>query len=516
MWFAVFLSLLSGLLLTAGFPSCNLYFLSWIALIPLLAALRGKSRRQAFLLGAVCGLTHYFTVLFWIRFVINRYGGLPLPLAILVLLLLSCYLALYPACFALIAREWGKRPLLEIFGLPCAWVALEFMRAYALTGFPWANLGYTQTSVTPLVQIADVTGVYGVSWLIVLANTALLGCYRRPRQGIAALGVLIACLAGASAYGTWRLDAIGRQQAQAEPLTVAVIQGNIDQSLKWDPEYQQETLRRYRELSLHAARQKPEPSLLVWPETSVPFFYGLEEALTQQVNGIVRETGKPVLFGSPAVSMVNNRQRLLNRAYLVDERGVPVGLYAKQHLVPFGEYVPLQKILFFVHRLVESAGDFEAGNDPSPLSMHGTPLGVLICYEDIFPDLARATVQRGAMALVNITNDAWFGTSSAPYQHLEMARWRAIEFRVPMIRAANTGISAVFDATGEPRGDIALNERGYLAATVHPFRIMTWYARWGDLFAWLCAVVAACGLLCSGILRRTVSPSQEGGYSHEC
>ena len=506
MWFAVFLSLMSGLLLTAGFPSCNLYYLSWVSLLPLLLALQGKSRRQAFLLGALCGLAHYVTVLYWIRFVINRYGGIPLPLAVLVLLLLCAYLALYPACFALFAREWEKRPYLRIFGLPCAWVALEFVRAHALTGFPWANLGYTQTAVTPIIQIADITGVFGISWLVVLANTVLLTLYKRSRVAVA-LGVLVICLAGATAYGYWRLDGIGRLQAEAEPLTVAVVQGNIDQSLKWDPAFQQETLRRYRELSLEAAKAKPKPVLVVWPETSAPFFYGIEESLTEQLNGIVRETGIPVLFGSPAASMVNKKPRLLNRGYLVDEKGVPIGNYAKQHLVPFGEYVPFQGILFFVHRLVEAAGDFMAGEDPSPLSLRGTPLGVLICYEDIFPELARHTVQRGAMALVNITNDAWFGTTSAPYQHKEMARWRAIEFRVPMIRAANTGISAIYDATGEPLGSIPLNERGFLTGTVHPFRILTFYARWGDLFAWLCSLVVACGLIYSAYVRRSVSPN---------
>ena len=505
MWLAVFLSLVSGLLLTAGFPSTNLFFLSWVSLIPLLLAVKGKSRRQAFFLGAVCGLVHYATVLYWIRFVINRYGGIPLPLAVGVLLLLCAYLAIYPACFALIAREWEHRPLVRTFGLPCAWVAMEFARAHALTGFPWANLGYTQSALAPLIQLADITGVFGISWLIVFGNTALMACGKRAR-GIVALGLLAVCLFGATIYGIRRLDAVADLQADAEPLTVAVIQGNIDQSVKWDPAFQQETLKRYRDLSLEAVKHNPAPGLVVWPETAAPFFYGVEENLTAQLNGIVREIGKPVLFGSPAVNLVNNKPRLLNKAYLVDEKGMPIGNYAKQHLVPFGEYVPFQTILFFVHQLVEAAGNFAAGDDPSPISLRGTPLGVLICYEDIFPELARSTVQRGAMALVNITNDAWFGASSAPYQHLEMARWRAIEFRVPMIRAANTGISAIFDATGEACGTIPLNERGTLVGTVHPFRVLSVYARWGDIFAWLCVLVVACGLIYSQCGGRPVSP----------
>jgi len=295
-------------------------------------------------------------------------------------------------------------------------------------------------------------------------------------------------------------------QKQAPPWTVAVIQGNIDQSKKWDPAFQQETLKRYQDLSDAAAAQKPRQDLLVWPETAAPFFYGVDERLSQQLDDIVRKIGEALLFGSPGVTMQNGEAQLQNRAYLLSPEAVPLGFYAKEHLVPFGEYVPLQSILFFVHHLVQAAGDFVPGHNPSPLTLGNQRFGVLICYEGIFPELARRTVLRGASSLVNITNDAWYGKTSAPYQHLEIESWRSIECRTPLIRAANTGISAIIDATGKFYGSIPLDEQGYLVATVHPFHKLTIYVKWGDFFAMICILTTVAGLLYSlQIIRRPTS-----------
>lgn len=497
----ILLSVLSGALLTAGFPKLEMHYLAWIALVPLLMAVRGKSSREAFTLGYICGMVHCATTFYWIRYVIYYYGGLSLPLALTVLFILCAYLGVYPALFALTAQKWEKRPYLMAFGLPAAWVTLEWVKAHAITGFPWANLGYTQTPFFRLIQIADITGVYGVSWLVALGSTAVAACVMKPRlrSPLAVFGVLMVC---AVSYGSWRLEVIRGLQEQAKPWTVAVAQGNVDQSKKWDPAFQQETLSRYRELSLKAVKGSLRPDLVVWPETAAPFLYGVDEKLTAQLNDMIAEIGTPVLFGSPAVTSVGGKARLLNRAYLVDMANHQVSAYAKQHLVPFGEYVPYQKVLFFVSRLVQAAGDFAAGNDSSPLRLDGQSLGVLVCYEGIFPDLSRKTVKRGATALINITNDAWYGRTSAPYQHLEMARWRAVEFRVPMIRAANTGVSAIFDATGAECGSIPLGEMDSMVQTVRPFRTLTIYARLGDYFPWLCVLIAAGGMAYAFLRRR--------------
>jgi len=214
-----------------------------------------------------------------------------------------------------------------------------------------------------------------------------------------------------------------------------------------------------------------------------------------------------VVLGSPAITRIGGVPKLQNRAYLVTQEGKIAGSYAKQHLVPFGEYVPFQKLLFFVHRLVQAAGDFVPGTSSSPMAFGSKPLGALICYEAVFPELSRETVLQGAEVLVNVTNDAWYGRTSAPYQHMEMAGWRAVECRVPLIRAANTGISAIFDAAGRPCGTLPLFEAGQLTCSIRSFRLVTVYVRYGDWFAWCCAAMAAAALAFSLFRGRTIGSS---------
>ena len=485
MWVPIILAALSGALLTAAFPKPDLGWVAWVALVPLLWAVRGKGLREAFRLGWLCGLVHYATALAWIRYVVGHYGGLALPLALAVLLLLAAYLAVYPAVFALLAARWEGRPWLRVWGLPAAWVALELIRAHALSGFPWANLGYTQTEFTRLMQTADIAGVSWAGFLVVLGNTSLLALLAPGRARLSILG--FAALLGLSVlYGGSRMGEIAALQEKAAPFTVAVAQGNVEQARKWDPAFQKETLERYRRLTLEAAAKHPRPDLVVWPETAVPFFFGLDHDLSAEVRAIVREGGVPVLFGSPAVELVEGRPRFLNRAYLLDGAGKTLAKYDKQHLVPFGEYVPFPRVLFFVRRLVEAAGDFAAGKDWRPLTLGDQRLGVLICYEAIFPELSRRTTRKGATLLVNITNDAWFGPSAAPYQHLQMARWRAVESRAPLVRAANTGISAVFDARGLPCVSLPLDTLGTASCTIRPLAVKTLYERLSEWFALTC------------------------------
>jgi apolipoprotein N-acyltransferase len=475
-------------------------WVTWWALVPLLFAVRGAATGRALACGFCCGLTHYASALYWIHNVMAQYGGLPLPVAVVVLLLLCAYLAIYPAVFAAAARHWSIRPHFWLAALPCLWVALEWVRAQALSGFPWANLGYSQNPFFLLIQVADITGVYGVSWLLVLANTSIAVSLQERRVhwslGVTALGIAALVL-----YGQVRVAAVERAEAHAAPWNVGVIQGNVDQALKWDPAFQQETIQRYRRLSLEARGSSPPPVLIAWPETAAPFFYGMEPSLTRQVQEIAREAGSALLFGSPGAATLGGKTYLYNRAHLIDAAGRSLGTYAKQHLVPFGEYVPLKRLLFFVERLVPAAGDFAAGGRQAPMGFEAGRLGALICYEAIFPELARHAVRDGATALVNITNDAWFGTSSAPYQHLEMARWRAIENRVPLIRAANTGISTVFPASGRHGPVIPLNETGYLVCAVRPVALPTVYTAWGNWFAWLCVLTTVLSVLYINVLR---------------
>lgn len=495
---AILLSILSGLLLTAGFPKPAMFYLAWVAFVPLLYAIRSKNGKQAFALGYICGLVHSVTCLFWIFHAVYHYGGFTPAISFLILLLLCCVMAVYPAVFALLAQRWENMPVLYVFGLPFAWVLLEWIRAFVISGFPWANLGYTQTPLKPLIQIADITGVYGLSWLVVFGNTVIAGFIRNffRRSGVA---VLALCIVFTLLYGFWRTEKISALQSRAPLLNVGIIQGNIAQDQKWDQAFESETIGRYGLFSTDSIKKAPVPDILLWPESAMPFFYGLDEKPSQEVDHIVRQTGKPLLFGSVGVRLMEGTPRLLNRAYLLDEHAGLQGAYAKQHLVPFGEYIPCSDLLSFVHHLAGAGGsmDFIPGRDPGPLVFGKTPLGVLICYEAIFPQIARETVRRGAQVLMNITNDAWYGDTGGPYQHLEISRWRAIKCRVPLVRAANTGVSAAFDATGQECGRLALNTGGFLTCSVHPMPYLSFYAKYGDLFAWFCVFAAFCALLCS-------------------
>lgn len=485
----------SGLALSAAFPPSPFDWLAWVAIIPLLWAAEGLAPAAAFRIGLCAGFVHYVTLLYWILFVLGHYGGLHPLLAVPPLLLLCLYLALYPALFSALYRLLADLPAAPLWGAGL-WTALELARGRLLSGFPWCPLGISQFDNLPLIQIADITGAGGLSFLIVLINIALYRLLRNPRDAFtarsaAALLIGFLMLAGALAYGFARLDRhAGPAARDAEGLVVALVQANIDQSLKWDTAYQERTVERYRRLTEAAVKQSP--GLVVWPETAAPFFFGLDhEDLSERVSQTARDSGVPLLFGSPAYDRAEGRTRYYNRAYLLSRDGLTVGSYDKVHLVPFGEYVPLKRLLFFVDRLVPAAGDFTAGRGPIPISHQGIDLGVLICFEAVFPELARGQVRAGADLLVNITNDAWFGRSSAPYQHLAMSAFRAVENRVSLVRAANTGISAFVEPTGRILESSPLFTEAVLVHEVAltPSTNGTIYTHWGDAWTVLLGLI---------------------------
>lgn len=480
------LSTLAGLLLTAAFPPGRLAWTAWFALVPLFKALEGERPPAGFKWGFVAGMAHYLTLIYWVVVVLGHYGGLHPILSSGALLLLASYLSLYPAVFSYLLCQTGG---LAFPGLLAAtlWVALEYLRAHVLTGFPWCLLGYSQYAKPTLIQVADLTGVYGLSFLLVLASALIHGLLfrgKRRRRGPFAIEILLfhAALFSVLLYGRHQLSRSSGEVEQGAPLRAAVVQGNIDQSVKWEPEFQQRTLETYRRLS--RTTYGFEPELIVWPETSVPFFFQVKGDPSEKVLAIARESGAHLVFGSPAYSREAGKTQLYNRAYLLDPAGEVRGYYDKVHLVPFGEYVPLQALFPFLHRLVQAAGDFDSGENLSPLTFPGPALGVLICFEIIFPELARAQAARGAEVLVNLTNDAWYGMTSAPFQHLCMAVFRAVENRRPLIRSANTGISAFIDSDGRILGRTELFEEEALCRELRvtdgsvPF-----YTRHGDLFA---------------------------------
>ncbi len=475
----------SGLLLAWAFPRLDLYPLAWVALIPLLLVME----KRPFVSGFTTGCVFFALVLYWLNIVMTTFGGLDPVSSVVAYLLLVSYLALYFGAATWLA--WRVRLRLQlpvVVTLPVIWVALEFLRGWLLTGFPWALLGYSQQNFSPAIQSADVTGVYGVSFMLVAVNAAVAHVIQRPRDRgtvVVAAGLLL-LVTSHFGYGLVRTQQLTDDRPQQ--LRVALIQGNFDQSQKWNPELRQATVDRYLQLSRQALTADPE--LLIWPEAATPFYLQDASELSAQVQRLPRATGVPLLVGSPAYDQQSDgSQRYFNSAFLLTPDSADPPRSDKVHLVPFGEYVPLGKLLSFIDKLVVGVGDFTAG-EINPLPLQGHHLGVLVCYEVIFPQLARRSVGQGSDLLVNLTNDAWFGRSSAPYQHLAMARFRAIENRIWLARAANTGVSALIAPSGAITLSGPIFEPLQLTGTVGLGAHPTFYRRFGDLFALVCLAMA--------------------------
>lgn len=499
----VLAALISGLLLTAAFPKLSQSYLLWVALVPLLWALHGQTGRTAFLLGLINGLSHYLSLLYWIVYVTHTYGNMPVALGFGVLLLLATYLSLYRGFWAW-GLGWGQQcGFNPLWWAPAWWVVLEYGQTHLFTGFPWELLGYGLYRSPLLVQIADLTGVYGLSFLIVLVNQAifllLLGFSEttgRQRRW-PALIVTVVIMVGSLTYGYHRLQTIQRHMHRAEHLRVAVVQGNIEQGQKWNPRFQKTTLDIYATLTRQV--NDDHPRLIIWPETAAPFFFLRDQELSRRVAEIARQAQSYLLFGAPAFEFgPQGEQHFYNRAYLLTPAGRVAGAYDKAHLVPYGEYVPLRRFFPFIGKMVPMVGDFAEGPPGKVLPLPEGDVGTLICFESIFPDLSRAMVQNGAKLLVNITNDAWFGTTSAPYQHLSMAVVRAVENRVSLARAANTGFSAFVTPDGRIiwRSNLFVPAARVTSLPLGPGG--SFYSRFGDVFVWLCLGLIGLGLL-SGV-----------------
>ncbi len=474
------LALLSGFMLTASFPPSPFYFLAWFALVPLLKSLENETPMAALRLGFAAGLAHSLTLIYWVIIVMGHYGHLPLLVSVGILILFSLYLSIYPALFA-----WGYsltgRSFLGSFKAAGLWVALEYVRANLLTGFPWCLLGHTQYTNLEAIQIADLVGAYGTSFVIVLSGALIYGLLLEQNPGRWKLEapVVLLTLALTLGYGFYRMS---DSRPAHGSIRVAIAQGNIDQSVKWNPAYQEKTLQIYKTLTLQS--QPFGPDLVVWPETAVPLFFQDGEPLSRSVLRTAREAGAHVIFGSPAYRREKGSVSFFNRAYLASPNAEITGSYDKVHLVPFGEYVPMKRFLPFVQRLVVAAGDFLPGDKVAPLEFPKAAAGILICFESIFPELGRAMTQNGATLLVNLTNDAWYGMSSAPYQHFSMAVFRAVENRRPVVRAANTGISAFILPNGKIVEQSGLFTQALLTKEIPlPGSGLTLYTRYGDFFA---------------------------------
>ncbi|PLX74847.1 MAG: apolipoprotein N-acyltransferase [Desulfuromonas sp.] len=481
------IALISGLLLACSFPLPGLSLLAWVALVPMILIMA----RRPFVTGFVAGVGFFAFSLYWLNIVMVTYGRLHPLLSLVAYLLLVLYLALY---FGL--ASWLSCRLSSRLGypyamtLPLIWVALEYLRGIVLTGFPWNLLGYSQVENLAMIQSADLVGVYGVSGLIVLSNAVIAAIlnwfgHRERRFGQVRYVLLLLILVVANlVYGTWRL---GGQSDAGKPIKLAVAQGNIDQTAKWDIANQVHTVETYLRLSKRAAAEGAD--LAIWPESATPFYLQDISPPQTAVVKFVQNAGISLLTGSPAYEQHGADFRYFNSAYMISPRGRLADRSDKVHLVPFGEYVPFSRFFPFIDKLVYGIGDFSAG-EIAPLDYDGKKVGVLVCYEAIFPELARAYSKAGSQLLVNITNDAWFGRSSAPYQHLVMAQVRAVENRRWLARAANTGVSALIAPDGRVVEQSKLFEEAVMTGPVFMRDQLTLYARFGDIFPLFFLVVS--------------------------
>ncbi|MDD5285365.1 MAG: apolipoprotein N-acyltransferase [Desulfuromonadaceae bacterium] len=486
------LSIASGVLIALSFPTPGFSFLAWIAMIPMLVALEDSSPRTAFRIGITCGISAYAFILYWLNIVLTQYGHLPWGVSIPVYLLLVIWLAMFYGLSTSIARIGELVGIKAAFTLPVAWVAFDLIRSFLFSGFPWAMLGHSQFRTLPLIQIADLAGVYGITMLVVLANVVLYRAVRAVSGAgisypVKSAMVLLILFTGTLFYGFSRLNEPATNSSK--PLRVALIQGNIPQDVKWSPEFRDKTVAVYERLTREAAKDGVD--LIVWPESAVPFFFQDDLLQAERIRNLTREFNAHLVLGSPAHELRNGKNIFLNSAFMLSPTGETTGRADKLHLVPFGEYVPLGNIFTFINKIVAGIGDFTPGQQAVTLDVGGTKLGTQVCYEVIFPELARKYVREGARILVAITNDAWFGRSSAPYQHLSIAAFRAIETRTPLIRAANTGISAIIDQNGHIRSMTALFVEGFRTGEVKPGNGESLYLKIGDAPALLCLLLTA-------------------------
>ncbi|HID70260.1 MAG TPA: apolipoprotein N-acyltransferase [Desulfobacterales bacterium] len=497
------------LLWVALFGNGTFWPLLAVACVPFFISICKGTARQALLTGLFVGIVHFLLLLYWIVSVLGQYGGLPLYLSVPALLLLCLYMAAYLVVFVLLTRLFVQRfdPLLALFLIPCAWVGLDWLRSFLFSGFPWMDLGYGLAGVPLLFQSADIWGHHGLTFLIIMLNTfftqLILNRSEKKLVGQLAIPVSLVFIA-ATIYSGWRWQQLENGLEEAEFMNVAVVQGNIDQGQKWDPARRASTVMGYVEQSRSLMRKTPKPELLVWPETSLPF-YPFQNLLLAPVIQLVIEEQVMLLTGSPWYerdSLQPENIQFFNSSLLFDTQGNIVARTSKSHLVPFGEYVPLKEFLPFIAPLVEAVGDFRPGQIRNPPACKKARIGVLICFESVFADISRKWVDEGANLLVNMTNDAWYGRSSAPYQTLAMTRLRAVETRRAIVRSANTGFSGFIDPMGRVHKLSPLFELWEAVQKVQIREDRTFFVRGGYLFAPVCFLLAFIGFVFVGKRKR--------------
>ena len=513
----IFLAILSALLLTLSFPNFDLGFLAWIGLVPFFLAIRGKSLKTVLRLSYLVGVGFFFGVFFWI----NSVKGVTLLHYSVLGLYLGLYFPLFGLFFHFASRK-NSYPL--VITAPALWIAVEYLRSNAgFAALPMGLLGYTQHQNLSLIQMASFTGIYGVSFIIVLANAAiadLIVCWIEKREcgeplQLTPSPVLRGTVVLAMILILWVVGyASLPSSVSGKPLSMAVVQGNIPQEIKWKREYREQIISKYEALSEEASRFHPR--IIVWPEASTPGFILSDHTLLQRMVSIVRRINTYLLAGSAEYPKFGKRQIRLksgNTALFFSPEGKILGQYLKIRLIPFGEYVPYEGAFPWPEFLVSKGTNSNlAGIEPILFEVDGTKFGTLICSEILYPELGRCMVKKGAGLLVNISNEAWFGKSAYPYQALSISVFRAVENRVNVVRSTNTGISAFVDPYGRITGRLTNGgEDLFVEGTLTRETLLsppgTFYTCYGDVFIYGC-IAFSMGLVIWPFLRNG-KPSED-------
>lgn len=509
--------IISAIILSLSLSTFNLSYLAWIGFVPLFFALQGKSVKDTFLLSYLCGFLFFLFSMYWL-----------INVTLIGWIISSLYLGLYFGAFGIL---FNKRFMLDTLRfrsyliLPGVWSILEYLRSHIGGGIGWNLLAYSQYENLPIIQIADITGAYGVSFLIVLVNFTIfsvikmaIGCQRTHKRFFARSDIsfkeeikinplfqvlaVFLIITSLLFYGYKKIEILTADLEPERSIKASIIQGNIKQLYKWDTAYRTYILAQYRELTIKAARDNPD--IIIWPETSVPGYPDEDARLMKYVKGLAKQVNIPILVGAPVITAENKRDAGdYNSALLFSKKGALIRQYNKLHLVLFGEFIPLSRYFPWLYRILPFTGKFIQGSEYTvfqlPLKEYQkigpSPFSVLICFEDIFPGLVRQFVRRGAGFMVNMTNDAWFGKTCAAYQHASNSVFRAVENRRPFVRSANTGLSCFIDRIGrihakvETRGE-NIFITGYKTSVirVYPDALFTFYTRFGDMFVLFCFI----------------------------
>lgn len=497
---------LLGVAYTAAFPPFWVLPLAVVAFSGLLWMLQERtgSNKQLFAIGWWFGFGHHTTGLYWICIALGIDGGAYWWMMPFALCLLPAYLSLYIGAIGVLMRKRQLSPARQVALFAVLWVIMEWLRAHLIYGFPWNIAGYAWTLSDATLQSASVLGVYGMSlWLVLFCGAfSLLASWSQKPSRVAFTAVLMLSVA-ATGWGMWRIHtAESRVDGNSPTVNVRLVQANVEQSLKWDPQHQLQALEQHVNMSMMPAEQGFTPDYIIWPETAMPYALREGSRWLPVLAGIAPPNGG-VITGAIRHNGDESNWQVWNSLQMVAPDAVVAESYDKHILVPFGEFIPFRDILP-IEKITHGATDFSAGEGAALFPLSGAlAVQPLICYEAIFPEFRTNTRNARPHWLLNVTNDAWFGTSTGPYQHLHMARTRAVEQGVPLVRAANTGVSAVFDGYGRMQGHIALNKQDILDSTL-PKRIIapTWYSVYGEA-----TLVILCYLLFIYVFRREVKTS---------